>query len=253
MVIVEDDLDALMPNGVKLFEHMLRKTELFTRKCYKSEGKMTDTSHHTFLQAVAQTRRHVGIMEHRVVSVTFVTDRGISHEGVRHRMAAYLQESTRYCDFSDKPGAKGICFILPPWMRQTSPQWSYYIDTLRAYAETYEKYRGLGWPPEQSRYWLPQGVKTEYCATKNFGSWKNFLLKRTAPEAHPQIRQLAIPLLKYFADRIPEFFSDIPRHDIDNFAGVRNVFKHKDQIYSQAKLVINPYYEQVEYDEVKID
>jgi thymidylate synthase (FAD) len=261
LVIVEDDLGMVMPNGVTLATHMAKKIETFTRKCYKSEGKMTEDSHSKFLPAVFMTRRHTGIAEHRMISVTFITDRGVSHEGVRHRMAAYLQESTRYCDYS----GKGVTYILPPWVvphavsdgvffSEASKHWSEwydFVEDLKADDERYARWRKNGWRPEMARYWLPQGVKTEYAASLNIGSWHNFLVKRTAPEAHPQIRQLAIPLLRYFQKHLPEFFADIhmPPVQIDEL-GETSKFAHKEEWYDEAKLHVNPFYEQVPVDVV---
>lgn len=255
LVIVEDDLDMIMPNGVTLATHMAKKTELFVRKCYKSEGKMTEDSHLKILPAVFSTRRHTGIAEHRMVSVTFISDRGVSHESVRHRMAAFLQESTRYCDYS----GKGNTYIMPPWVRESfqvgsgpalfTKEFSEFRDDLRLDNERYRKYKSKGWATEQVRYWLPQGVKTEYACSLNLGSWWNFFNKRTDPAAHPQMRQLAIPLLRYMKERLPQFYASIQWPT--EWPGInKGFFKHKDVVYEEAKLVVNPFYDQVDFEEV---
>jgi thymidylate synthase (FAD) len=241
----------VLPNGKTYAEHTKKKIELMVRKCYKSEGKMTEDSYKTFLKAIAQTRRHTGIVEHGFVSVTFVTDRGVSHEAVRHRMASYLQESTRYCDYSEETGKHpGVTYIMPPWLSEGTADFNAFVVELGYDDERYEKWRGYGWPPEQARYFLPQGVKTEYAATLNLGSWWNFLSKRTAPEAHPQIRQLALPLLGYFQDYFPEFFSNIHTVAATPYKVSPGMFVHKDKEYSLAKLVVNPYYDQVPFEVV---
>lgn len=233
LVIVEDDLSMVMPNGLTMAQHMLKKIEHFTRKCYKSEGKMTEDSYKEFVPRIYNTRKHEGIIEHRLISVTFITDRGVSHEGVRHRMAAYLQESTRYVDYA----GKGITFILPPWMEPDHRDWDDFVWHCRRSGAVYQMHRETPykWSPEQARYWLPQGIKTEYAASKNLGSWMNFLRKRTAPNAHPQMRQLAIPLLAYFQYHMPEIFGSLKVPEFDG---------------DLAKLVVNPFYEQVEFEEV---
>jgi len=269
LVIVEDDLDMVMPNGLKMYEHMAKKIELFARKCYKSEGRMTNESWKTFLKGIFATKRHTGIAEHRTVSVTFITDRGVSHESVRHRMAAYLQESTRYCDYAKEGDqAHGVTYILPPWIEakphgvSDADRWEFICD-LKADDSRYAKYIAKGWRPEQARYWLPQGVKTEYAASLNLGSWWNFFMKRTPESAHPQMRQLAIPLLRYFQRRLPQFFDSIPMPEGAAHASTLDdadfpltegsegfKFTHKGQRYDEARLVVNPFYDQVEFEEV---
>jgi thymidylate synthase (FAD) len=263
-VIIEDDLEMEMPNGLSLAEHMAKKIEGFARKCYKSEGKMTKDSHKEFLSRLFTRNQHTGIAEHRLISVTFITDRGVSHEGVRHRMAAYLQESTRYCDYA-KEGEKnnGVTYILPPWVTpqknrgivegslDENLEWCDFLDDLHADDERYARYRNKpvrSWTPEKARYWLPQGVKTEYAASLNLGSWHNFLTKRTAPAAHPQIRQLAIPLLRYFQEHLPQFYSNIKMPE-----GANGMFLHKSDLYPEAKLIVNPYYEPIDFDVVYSD
>ena len=262
LVIVEDDLDMVMPNGLTLAAHMMKKTEMFTRKCYKSEGKIGPETYRKFLPAVFGTRRHTGIAEHRMVSVTFITDRGVSHEAVRHRMAAYLQESTRYCDYTGEGDkSHGVTYILPPWVnpeattyghKGSAHEWELFKADLLADDERYARWRAAGWRPEESRYWLPQGVKTEYVASLNLGSWFNFFFKRTAPEAHPQIRQLAIPLLNYFKTRMPEFFGTLRAKEAEEDAVLNQdgTFLHKGVIYTQAKLVVNPFYDAVPFETV---
>jgi thymidylate synthase (FAD) len=267
MVIVEDDLGMLMPNGLTLAEHMMKKIELFTRKCYKSEGKIGPETYRKFIPAVFGTRRHTGIAEHRMISVTFISDRGISHESVRHRMAAYLQESTRYCDYSEEKTSHGVTYILPPWIKmwpsgacltctpteEVEESTDFLADLMEDDAR-YARYRAKGWTPEKARYWLPQGVKTEYAASLNLGSWHNFLTKRTAPDAHPQMRQLAIPLLRYFQQHLGEFFDSITlpaSETIPGFEGRR--FQHKDAQYEEAKLIVNPFYDQVPFEVVHLD
>jgi thymidylate synthase (FAD) len=284
MVIVEDDLAMLMPNGVPLAAHMAKKIEMAARKCYKSEGRMTEDSYQKFLPGVFSTKRHTGIAEHRVISVTFITDRGVSHEGVRHRMAAYLQESTRYCDYSgtckkcggvgqgggysmlteqfvpcpECPKHNGVTYILPPWVKPndhsaTYTPWRLFKAQLHQNEKSYQEARADGWPPEQARGFLAHFVKTEYFASLNLGSWWNFFAKRTAEAAHPQMRQLAIPLLRYFRQHLPMFFDSVPYQSGHAKLGLPEdwgTFMHKGVSYPEAKLIVNPYYDQVSFEEV---
>ena len=225
LVIVEDEINTV---------HCLKKMEHFMRKCYKSEGKMTEDSYDPFLRDKIHNWKHTGVLEHRWCSVTFITDRGVSHEAVRHRMAAYLQESTRYCNYTKR----GATFILPHATQPGHKDWPRFVADLKVAENTYNYWIGNGWTPQDARYFLPNGVKTEYAATLNFGSWYNFLVKRTSPAAHPQIRQLAIPLLRHFREKLPTIFDAIP---IPEFP------------YEEARLVVNPNFDQIEFEDVPFE
>jgi thymidylate synthase (FAD) len=272
-VIIEDDLGMLMPNGLTLAQHWAKKIELFARQCYKSEGKMTAESYKTFLQGLFQGKHHTGIAEHRMFSVTFVTDRGVSHEGLRHRMAApylfdepgfqglveagvdaWLQESTRYCDYTEEgEKAKGMTFILPPWFTPGSGgAWLRWLERKRKAEAAYNEARAEGLRPEQARDELPQSVKTQYTYSSNFGSWWNWCMKRTHESAHPQMRQLSIPVLRYLNQRFPMFFGSISFPDTDACCG-RVLFRHKGAWYEEAKLIVRNYYDDVPLEEVYSD
>ena len=250
---------------------MAKKIEVFTRQCYRSEGRMIDDSYQTFLSAVFGTHRHTGIAEHRMISVTFVTDRGVSHEGLRHRMAApyefsgevhesgddsYLQESTRYCDYAaEAKSPQGVTYVLPPWIDPSRrEEFAQFIEELQEEDAKYAGWRELGWPPEQARYWLPQGVKTQYTMSANLGSWWNFCSKRTPVPAHPQMRQLAIPVARYLAQRLPQFFHQFLdcglMVDNGNAMAPTGKFLHKGQIYDEAALIVRPFYEDIAFEEV---
>ena len=99
------ELLSITPNAEKLIEKA-------GRTCYKSEDKITDDSAEKFCKMI-QTRNHMSVLEHVSATFRITTDRGVTHEIVRHRIAAYSQESTRYCNYS--PNKKGIQFILPSW------------------------------------------------------------------------------------------------------------------------------------------
>ena len=223
LVIVETEI---------LTDEWGKKLEYMVRKCYKSEAKTTEDSYSNFIRKIFQTIKHEGIIEHFTVSATMITDRGVSHEHVRHRMATYLQESTRYVDYS----GKGVTFILPPWVKPYDiaciDEWEEFISDCAGDEKKYNKWRTkYGWKPQQARYWLPNGIKTEYVATHNLGSWYNFFRKRTAVQAHPQIRQLAIPLLRHFQEKLPMIFDGIELPVLD---------------YPEAKLILHYGSEQID-------
>lgn len=218
LVVVETEIDPIA---------WPKKIEYYTRKCYKSEGKMGPDTYDQFVRRIFRTMKHEGIIEHFTVSVTMITDRGVSHEHVRHRMASYLQESTRYVDYS----GKGVTFILPPWVSPFEPanseppqdvmwnralEWNDFVSDCISDEIRYNKWRNTyKWKPQQARYFLPNGIKTEYVATKNLGSWYNFFRKRADVAAHPQIRQLAVPLLNYFKEKLPMIYDGFATPELD--------------------------------------
>jgi len=190
-------------------EEILKTIERFTRKCYKSEHKTTETSYLEFVPRVFQTRKHRGIIEHCSVSVTFFTDRGVTHELVRHRIASYLQESTRYCNYAVNGRFRGVTFVMPPWLEAGTEDFLLWSGVMADAERNYNRLLQRGWKPEEARDALPHATKAEITATLNLGSWHNFFVKRVVAGAHPKMRQLAVPLLRAFQERIPVLFADI--------------------------------------------
>jgi thymidylate synthase (FAD) len=180
------------------------------RTCYKSEDKITHESAPIFVAAILK-RQHESVIEHASATVRFVCDRGVSHEIVRHRLASYSQESTRYCDYH-----KGeVTFVIPPWIcidenkRGTNTTSVVWLEAMESAETSYKYLRAFGWKPEQARAVLPNSLKTELVMTANLREWRHFFRLRTAPAAHPQMREVAIPLLLEMQHRIPVVFDDI--------------------------------------------
>ena len=186
---------------------ILKEIERYARNCYKSEGRITEDSCYRLIRTLIQERRpqHLGILEHHVVTVRFICDRGVSHELVRHRIAAYLQESTRYCDYAK---AGEIQVIQPPGL-DDARKLLYWINAMKQAELSYRLMRECGVSPQIARSVLPNSLKTEIIATLDLNSWRNFFIKRTDKAAHPQMRELAVPLLAKFKELIPVVFDDI--------------------------------------------
>jgi thymidylate synthase (FAD) len=187
------------------------------RTCYKSNKEVTYSFSPKFIKSLI-ARGHESVIEHANATVRFICDRGISHEIVRHRLASYSQESTRYCDY--KHGH--ITFIIPHWIVGLKPgiydsSYSHLEDSEKdtwinsmLFAEiSYRTLRSLGWKPEQARSVLPNSLKTELIMTANFREWRHFFKLRTAQTSHPQMREVAIPLLKEMQVLFPSIFEDI--------------------------------------------
>jgi thymidylate synthase (FAD) len=182
---------------------ILESLEAAGRVAYKSEDKITEGSAEKFIASII-ARGHESVLEHEWMSVLFINDRGITHEEVRHRIASFTQESTRYCDYYKK----GIRFIQPPWIKDLEEQQEY-ADDLLIIQNLYYKWLNKWGEPQKARYWLINGTKSEIRITANFREWRHILKQRTSKAAHPQMRQLMIPLLKELQEKLPVLFNDI--------------------------------------------
>ena len=187
---------------------VIRKLELCGRVCYKSEHKMNDASPYKFIQNIIK-RGHESVLEHFSFTVKFICDRGVSHEIVRHRIASYSQESTRYCNYSKDDFGSEITVIEPCFL---VPGTKAYTDwhTLCLNAEiAYFNMLDWGCTPQEARVVLPTSLKTELVMTANIREWRHFLKLRTSPAAHPQMREVANLLLKELKQKVLVLFDDI--------------------------------------------
>lgn len=183
---------------------LLRKVEWAGRISHRSEESQTADSWEKFIRAVVLGHGDWSITEHVNVQVDVVTDRGISHEWVRHRLGAYTQESTRFVNYEKKMPPS---FIYPR-VQDAEPD-SDWVEAME-YAETkYRKLLAKGWRPQEARSVFPTGLATRLVVTYNLRMWRSFFLSRTTLEAHPQMRQVVIPLLAEFQTKIPILYEDI--------------------------------------------
>ncbi len=188
----------------------LKRIEADARVCYKSEDKQDEDATTSKLVAACINRGHESIIEHEKITVKVVCDRGVSHEIVRHRIGSYSQESTRYCNYTGEKFSNQLTVIDPKgafdW---TDEQYNMWKDSVRFAEDTYNKMIHSGCTPQEARSVLPNSLKTEIVMTLNMRSWRNFFKLRTAKAAHPQMRQIAIPMLEEFKKYIPVIFDDI--------------------------------------------
>lgn len=192
------------------FEHpingaeILRRIELAGRTAYKSEDRITPDSAAGFVDGII-TRRHESVLEHITITVRVITDRGVSHEIVRHRIGSYTQESTRYCNYN-KSG--GVC--LSPMLDGLTEEQKQRRKILYEHMEyVYSQEIMEGVKPQQARDNLPTCTKTEIVITYNLREWRHFFKLRTAKGAHPRMREIACKMLAEFQERVPVVFDDI--------------------------------------------
>lgn len=180
---------------------LLQDIERIGRVCYKSEHRITSSSAAPFVRNIIE-RGHESVLEHISITVRFVTDRAIANELVRHRIAAYSQESTRYCNYKDK-----IEFIYPK--NVSDKQLQLIMEACACAATTYQTLIADGATPEIARDVLPLCTKTELIATYNLREWRHILRLRTDKAAHPKMRELMQTLLQFFQGLVPIIFDDI--------------------------------------------
>ena len=186
-------------------EEVLRHLELCGRVCYKSEDKMTEESASRMVRMLIE-RGHESPIEHFSISVRIICDRGVSHEWVRHRVASYSQESTRYCNYSNAKFGSELTFIKPYFAEPGSPLFTEWEKAMENAENSYFAMLKAGAKPEDARSVLPNSLKTEFICTMNLREWRHFFSLRCAPAAHPAMREISIPLRDAFHELLPELF-----------------------------------------------
>lgn len=186
---------------------ILKKLELIGRVCYKSEDKISENSESSFIKNIIQSG-HESVIEHYSISVRFICDRGVSHEIVRHRIASFSQESTRYCNYTKDKFENQITFIKPCFWDENSLNYEIWKEMIQMSEKKYFELIQNGAKPEEARSILPNSLKTEIVVTMNLREWRHFFKLRTSPKAHPQMRELSIPLMLEMKKALPEIFFD---------------------------------------------
>jgi len=187
---------------------IMKDIEIAGRTCYKSEDNITDSSANKFVQMLI-TRGHLSVLEHQSISVRFIFDRGISHEIVRHRIASFSQESTRYCNYSKDKYDNQINVIDIAAHLKNKASLDVWLAAMENAELSYFKLLDLGESPQIARSVLPNSLKTEIVVTANLREWRLILQQRTSKAAHPQIREVMNPLLRDLQCQLPYIFGDI--------------------------------------------
>lgn len=201
MKIIEQSWD-----WVQLPHNPLEIIEKAGRTCYKSEHRITADSAPKFVKMILD-RHHETVIEHVVASVRFITNRGVTHELVRHRLCSFSQESTRYVKYGDD-----MEFIRPVWWHDpnySEERKNIWMAAMEQAANAYLQAISAGDKPEQAREILPNAVKTEIVVTANLREWRHIFALRCSSYAHPQVRELMQSCLAGFAKEIPVIFDDL--------------------------------------------
>lgn len=187
---------------------MLRNMEAAGRVCYKSEANIKENTAGPFLRRLVQSG-HESVIEHEKLSVKIICDRGVTHEIVRHRIASYSQESTRYCNYTKDKFGNELTFIKPLFWDEGDTCYTLWKEQMASIEKGYFALIEAGATPEEARSILPNSLKTEIVVTMNMREWRHFLRLRGSKAAHPQIREIVRLTLPKFRELLPDLFEDI--------------------------------------------
>lgn len=193
-------------------EQTMSLIERAGRVCYKSESKIGDGSAEKFIKGILK-RGHESVIEHVSITVRVICDRGVTHEIVRHRIASYSQESTRYCNYATDKFSNEITVIKPLFWNENSAEFKIWKEGMEACEKAYFSLINAGATPQEARSVLPNSLKTEIFMTMNFREWRHFFSLRCSKAAHPQMQQVANMILDAFKERYPLYVEDLEISD----------------------------------------
>ena len=213
MKIINAGFEIIRPHmdGTEARDAIYQLIEQAGRTCYKSEDKITPESAAAFVQKVVKNH-HEAMLEHASMTVKFIVDRGVSHELVRHRLASFAQESTRYCNYSKAKFGEELTFIKPCFWDEYKTAYDVWKKVMYEAELAYFDLLYRGATPQEARSVLPNSLKTEVIMTANMREWRHFFRLRAAGETgapHPQMLEVAVPLLRTCREYMPELFGDI--------------------------------------------
>lgn len=208
MKVIKPSFEILTPIDR---EAVLKHLETVARTCYKSEDKITEQSAPKMVKGLIKSH-HTAMIEHFSVSVKMIVDRGVSHEIVRHRIASYAQESTRYCNYSQGKFGNEITVIKPLFFDEGTPEYIIWEESCMQAEKAYNELIEMGRSPQEARSVLPNSLKTEIVVTMNLREWIHFFNLRalgTTGAPHPQMKEIAMMVLEEFSNQLPEIFGDV--------------------------------------------
>lgn len=201
MKVIKPSVDIMTTED---YISMIKRVELAGRTCYKSEENVKEDSAERFIMAI-MNKNHESVLEHANITVRVICDRGVTHEIVRHRIASYSQESTRYCNYSNDKFGNEITVIEPCFLENGTENYDLWLNSCENAEKMYFKMLENGMTPQEARSVLPNSLKTEIVMTMNIRSWRNFFKLRCSKDAHPQMREVAEMIFREFNAKYPIF------------------------------------------------
>ena len=204
MKIIQPTVELIRPENIIAGIDCLRFIERMARISHRSEEKQMLDSWPRFIKAVVLEHGDWSVVEHASATVIFRVNRGVTHELVRHRLFSYTQESTRFVN-GRKSYPEGLEFILPAENEGEARFYNHMVDS----EETYLSLLDAEYRPQEARAVLPNALAATIAVTGNLRNWRHLLLMRTSKETHPDFKQVTLPLLETFKERVPLLFDDI--------------------------------------------
>ena len=203
MRIVEPWVKVEDFDGIKIMKNIERAC----RTCYRSEGKITDDSYKNLIKNCI-TRGHESVLEHEKITVRLYCDIGVYKDITRHRHASFSIESTRYCSYDKDKYSNQISVMNPVYIedKEIYDEWKTAMEEMEKH---YMKMKALGATTDMCREVLPHSTAAEVTMTSNIREWKHIFSLRCNNHVHPAVRQVMIPLLKYFKEEMPIIFDEV--------------------------------------------
>jgi thymidylate synthase (FAD) len=206
MKIVAPEFEILTPLDPPA---VLARLEAAGRTCYRSEGRAAKGSAGPFVRSLLR-RGHLSVIGHESLSLRLVCDRGVSHELVRHRLASFSQESTRYVNYGHGPEGRGLVVVRPLFFEEGSEKYALWLRAMEAAETAYLDLLKAGATAQEARTVLPNSLKTEIVMTANMREWRHIFGLRCGAAAHPQMREIMNLVRARFQELLPEIFEDPP-------------------------------------------
>jgi thymidylate synthase (FAD) len=206
MKIVKPQHTIVTPQTHQEFIDQCVIIEKAGRVCYKSEDSITASSFKPFCEMLIK-RGHEAMIEFGSMVVHFITDRGVTHELVRHRLCSFAQESTRYCNYSKDKFDNECSFIRSSGIEPSGHDDQQWREACEVAEKEYFAMLECGMAPQIARSVLPNSLKTEIVVKANFREWRHiFKLRAISKAAHPDMRALMIPLYEECRQLCPTIF-----------------------------------------------
>ncbi len=204
-------------------KQIINRIATVARTCYKSESSSTSSKDEALIKRLIESK-HEAVLEFVDVTVKFTCSRAIAQEITRHRMASYAMESQRYCAYNKDRFNHEITYIIPSHTNYDEGEYSLkyevangpFINSLLYSEKAYFDLIEDGWKAQEARDVLPNATKTEINMKANLREWRHFFKLRCHSTAHPDIRVLALDLLKKMHEQIPIVFDDLYREFIED-------------------------------------
>lgn len=216
MKIIDQSVKVLYPGTLAEGINELKRVETAGRNCWRSEGKITETSYMPFVKGLLK-RGHESPLEFGEIMFEIVTSRDVMAEITRHRIASFAIQSQRYVDES---ATGDIEFVRPLFYKDTpdNPDCAYadpvfaasmiWQDQMENIESSYKSMRALGIRNEDARKVLPNSTATRIMMKINLRELLHIYKLRSAKAAYPEIRK-CMELLKMEVDKVlPGFLPD---------------------------------------------